>query len=45
MEKKTQKLTLNQETLRVLISGESDALRNPTSTVCVTICLCSRLEC
>lgn len=45
MQKKMRKLTLNQETLRVLISGDSDALRNPTSTVCVTICLCSKLEC
>ncbi len=45
MEKKMKKLTLRQETLRVLITEPSDALRNPTSTVCVTICLCSKLEC
>ncbi len=45
MEKKLKRLTLNQETLRVLITEPSDALRNPTSTVCVTFCLCTKLEC
>lgn len=45
MEKKMKKLTLSQETLRVLITEPSDALRNPTSTVCVTFCLCTKLEC
>jgi hypothetical protein len=45
MEKKMKKLTLNQETLRNLVSEEEAALRNPTSTVCFTFCFCTRIEC